>query len=142
MNLTKFNPLPTLKHFTWEEVMCKCGADHAQGEIPESYRAWMVFVDRTIRVNADFPFHVSSGWRCPLHPVEQGKSAPGPHQIAAIDILCSHQNADKLLNVAYAAGVPRKGLSQHGDVSKRFVHLDPLPPAPHRPSPHIWTYPQ
>ena len=133
--MTKVN----LDFFSWRDFLCKCGIEHDVAEIPESYQAFVLYVDQELRPACDFPFIVTSGWRCREHPIEKRKRHLGPHTIAAMDVKCSHKNADKLLAQCYAGKViTGKGVSQKGAV--RFIHIDTLPAESYRPRPHIWSY--
>lgn len=102
------------------------------------------FIDDTIqpmRTRLGFALPVNSAHRCPDHPDEKRKSAPGPHQFCAIDLGVSHQRADKVLALSYDyPQITGRGINQKGAVSGRFLHFDPLGPTVDRPRPHIWTY--
>jgi zinc D-Ala-D-Ala carboxypeptidase len=90
----------------------------------------------SIRAMAGFPFVVTSGYRCPDHPIEARKSAPGAHTTGkAIDIAVTGHRALRLIELAQQAGIQRIGVNQKGN--GRFIHLDVCDD---RPSPAIWSY--
>jgi len=117
------------KYFTRDELACShCGEYKFDDDFLE-------LLD-TLREECGFPFPVSSGYRCPLHPIEAAKRHPGAHTTGrAVDIAVSHGQAYKLLEVAIAHGVPRIGVQQNGD--GRFIHLDWDVT---RPYPRVWSY--
>lgn len=90
----------------------------------------------SIRAMAGFPFVVTSAYRCPDHPIEAKKSAPGAHTTGkAIDIAVKGHRALRLIELAQQAGIQRIGVNQKGN--GRFIHLDVCDD---RPSPAIWSY--
>ena len=93
-----------------------------------------------MREELDFPFVVTSGYRCPDHPIEARKREPGSHSTGvAIDINVFGENAFKLTQLAITSGIKRIGWNQKGEHAKRFVHLD-IAESSGLPSPTIWTY--
>ena len=93
-----------------------------------------------MREELDFPFVVTSGYRCPDHPIEARKREPGSRSTGlAIDINVFGENAFKLTQLAIASGIKRIGWNQKGEHAKRFVHLD-IAESSGLPSPTIWTY--
>lgn len=115
----------TYKYFTVEELACKhCkenGTWDGKDYMDESFVHW---VDE-LRERMNFPFIVTSAYRCPEHPIEARKSAPGPHSSGkAIDIQVSGKRAFKLLREALSMGFVGIGVNQKGDHSQRFIHLD------------------
>lgn len=121
------------EHFTVEELRCKhCGSFSINPATLNKLEA--------LRTEADFPFPISSAYRCPNHPAERAKSEPGCHtEGRAFDIVVSHQQALWVVSRALDHGFTGVGLKQHGD--NRFVHLDDCPGSALRPRPHIWSYP-
>ena len=82
------------------------------------------------------PMRVTSGYRCPDHPVEAKKSTPGAHASGcACDIGVEGADAHALLKIAFELGFSGIGVQQKG--SGRFIHLDTLN-AVYRPN--IWSY--
>lgn len=96
-----------------------------------------------LREKANFPFPVTSAYRCPRHnkEVSPKTSASGPHTTGrAMDIKVSRKQANYLLRIAIqASAITGIGFKQHGPT--RFMHLDDLPEADGRPRPTIWSYP-
>lgn len=100
------------------------------------------------------PLTITSGYRCPEHPIEKRKSTgPGAHSTGkAVDISVSRQNAYKLLSCVFTrplplhkfigGGVPDYtpqftgiGINQKGN--SRFIHLDVITTGTR---PTIWSY--
>lgn len=83
------------------------------------------------------PMPVSSGYRCPNHPIEaRKKGGAGEHSTGfAVDIAVSGWRAHKLIEVAMALGIPRIGVNQKG--SHRFIHLGMNEDFP---NPTVWSY--
>lgn len=82
------------------------------------------------------PMIITSGYRCPDHPVEAKKSTPGVHTMGmAADIAVSGSDAYELLNLAFGHGFTGIGVNQKGD--GRFIHLDTWREPPR---PNVWSY--
>ena len=85
---------------------------------------------------------ISSGYRCPEHPVEAGKANPGAHTFGrAADISCSGAKALSVVKMALEYGMEGIGVSQQG--KSRFIHLDMMRPGDaggRFPRPTIWSY--
>lgn len=91
---------------------------------------------QTLRSVYGKPMRVTSGYRCPQHPIEAKKATPGAHASGcAVDIGVEGQDAHRLLKLAFAAGFTGIGVQQKG--SGRFVHLDTLEGGPR---PNVWSY--
>lgn len=77
-----------------------------------------------IRNQYDKPMIISSGYRDVSHPVERDKREPGEHTFGlAADIKVYGRDAMDLLEAALMNGIQRVGVSQKGDVCKRFIHI-------------------
>jgi zinc D-Ala-D-Ala carboxypeptidase len=88
-----------------------------------------------------FPFVVTSAYRCKDHPIEARKDSPGAHETGqALDIHVYGNNAHRLLDAALREGFSGVGVSQRGEYSKRFIHLDNLGNSNDRPRPTVWSY--
>lgn len=121
-----------MSYFTESELRCDCCSINK-------------FSDRTLeKLNAlrhelDFPFVVSSGYRC-----ETKNKAIGATQThatgRAIDIVCSGAQAQEIVSNARRFGFTGIGVNQKGPHKQRFIHLDDLPDSASRPRPHIWSY--
>ena len=120
-------------YFSKEELSCRhCG----EYKFDEGFLELL----NGIREECGFPLPVTSGYRCPKHPIEAAKKRPGAHSSGrAVDIKVSGERAHKLVSVALAMGVPRIGVKQKSgsEIYDRFIHLDwdiTLP------GPAIWSY--
>jgi uncharacterized protein YcbK (DUF882 family) len=126
------------RNFTRSEFRCKCGKCDSTGheisdELLDSLQA--------LRTICEFPFIITSGYRCPSHPAEKNKDFVGAHGCGlAVDISASYEEAIQLLkhalNIGLFTGI---GVNQRGD--RRFIHLDIATDMDvNAPRPHIWTY--
>jgi len=122
------------QNFTTDEMACTCCG---KADMDEEFMKTL----QSIRNEMQRPLKVTSGYRCEKHNARvssTGKS--GPHTYAkAADILISGADAMRLFAVAQKHGVSGVGMSQKGNHSKRFVHLDILSPD-EGPRPTVWTY--
>jgi uncharacterized protein YcbK (DUF882 family) len=120
-----------MTYFSDDELKCK----HCGGLVfDEAFRELL----DDIRVACGFPLPVSSGYRCPDHPIEIAKDEPGAHSSGkAVDIKISGEKSLKLVEVALKHGVKRIGVNQKGDWRQRFIHLDNELDLP---NPTIWSY--
>ena len=117
-------------NFSREEFLCShCGEEG----ISESLVAKL----QQLRGLYGKPIYISSGYRCPQHPVEAAKTAPGAHATGvAVDILVDREDAYKLLKLALDLNFQGIGIQQKG--TGRFIHLDIGAPGLIRPT--IWSY--
>ena len=82
------------------------------------------------------PMRITSGYRCPDHPIEAKKASSGAHTTGcAADVAVQGRDAHDLLRLAFHFRFSGIGVQQKG--SGRFIHLDTLV-APHRPN--VWSY--
>ena len=82
------------------------------------------------------PMIITSGYRCPDHPIEARKAIPGAHASGqAADIAVQGADAYALLKLAFTLDFTGIGVQQKG--GGRFIHLDTLrlPPRP-----NVWSY--
>jgi len=109
-----------LKNFTLAEFACKCGCDSDGTEMQDS----ILQAVQDFRTALGFPFPITSGYRCPKHPIEARKSTPGAHARGfAVDIGVSREQAIELLRMALNDGrIKGVGINQKG--AGRFIHLD------------------
>lgn len=122
-----------MSYFTRNELSCRhCGEYYFDSDF--------LIVINQIREEADWPFVVTSAYRCPGHPMEATKAATGTHVLGlAVDVLCHGEKALELIVLAQKYGVQRIGVNQKGKISNRFIHLD----WGHKhnfPNPAIWSY--
>ena len=90
-----------------------------EGTLDEDFIQWL----NAVRHEFGKPMVVSSGYRCPKHPIEYRKSKPGAHSTGrAVDIRVMGEDVIELTAIAYKHGCRRVGWNQKG--SARFVHLD------------------
>jgi zinc D-Ala-D-Ala carboxypeptidase len=79
---------------------------------------------------------ITSGYRCPKHPIEAAKKASGAHSTGlAADIGVDGGEAHKILSLAMQLGFTGIGVQQKG--AGRFIHVD-LVKSP--PRPNVWSY--
>lgn len=117
------------KYFTKQELACKhCGS--------QNFDEQFLTVLDSMREACDFPFIISSAYRCPEHPIEARKSKLGEHTTGmAVDIVVNRAQAHKVLVEAVKHDIQRIGFQQKGD--GRFIHLGC---SPEFPSPTVWSY--
>ena len=76
---------------------------------------------------------ITSGYRCPDHPIEKAKAEPGMHSTGlACDVGLQGADAHEILRLAMHLGFTGIGVQQKG--SGRFIHLDL------RQTPTVWSY--
>lgn len=89
-----------------------------------------------LRTIYDKPMKITSGYRCPEHPVEAKKSKPGTHsEGCAADIAVVGAEAYTLLRLAMQERFSGIGVQQKGE--GRFIHLDTSVIAAR---PAVWSY--
>ncbi len=96
------------------------------------------FMDKLQQLRTAYgkPMIISSGYRCPKHPIEAKKASPGAHASGqAADIAVQGNDAHQVLKLAMAAGFTGIGVQQKG--GGRFLHLDTLTDFPR---PNVWSY--
>ena len=99
------------------------------------------FVALLNAIREDFgkPMVISSGYRCPDHPIERRKEHPGSHSTGwAADVAVQGADALRLIEVAIRHGVTGLGVNQKGSVG-RFIHLDQVPDSRFT-RPTTWSY--
>ena len=120
------------KNFTVDEFKCShCGANEMKPE----------YMDRLqqLRTAYNKPMQITSGYRCPKHPIEAAKPTPGPHSTGrAADVSVQGADAHRLLQLALEMGFTGIGVQQKG--SGRFLHLDDISNASGSPRPTVWSY--
>ena len=123
----------TAKYFSESEMACKCGC----GQSPMDQD----FMDKLDELREAYgkPMRITSGYRCPDHPIEAKKSKPGAHSSAkACDIGADRADAHEILRLAFTLGFKRIGVQQKG--SGRFIHLDTATAEDGFPEPTVWSY--
>ena len=82
------------------------------------------------------PMRITSGYRCPDHPIEAKKASSGAHTTGcAADVAVQGRDAHDLLRLAFHFRFPGIGVQQKG--SGRFIHIDTLTESPR---PNVWSY--
>ena len=116
-------------NFSAKEFDCQhCG----KNEIKPEFMAKL----QQLRTVYGAPMRITSGYRCPQHPIEAKKAAPGAHASGlACDIGVQGAEAHTLLRMALEAGFTGVGVQQAG--LGRFLHLDTLE-GDLRPT--VWSY--
>ena len=112
-------------NFRSAEFRCRhCGREKMQP----------AFMERLQSLRNEFgPMVITSGWRCPEHPVEKAKAHPGMHSTGmAADVAVQGADAVRFLRLALELGFTGIGVQQKG--TGRFIHLDL------RAVPAIWSY--
>jgi zinc D-Ala-D-Ala carboxypeptidase len=125
------------KNFTPGEFRCKCGCSSDGQEVS----AELLDAIQALRTICGFPFVITSGYRCRLHPAESAKQRVGAHGCGlAVDIAVRHKEAIELLRHALSSRIfTGIGISQKG--TRRFIHLDIATESDvGAPRPAIWTY--
>jgi zinc D-Ala-D-Ala carboxypeptidase len=119
-------------YFSEKELMCRCGCGQSPMD-PE-------FVDRLTALREAYgPLRITSGFRCPQHPIEAKKSKAGSHASGkAVDIGVDREAAYEVLRLAIEMGFKRVGINQKG--SGRFIHIDSCTAEDGFPEPTIWSY--
>jgi zinc D-Ala-D-Ala carboxypeptidase len=91
---------------------------------------------QSLRLAYGKPMKITSGYRCPEHPEEVKKKAPGTHTLGcAADIAVEGTDAFELLRHAMRMGFTGIGIKQKGP--GRFIHLDTHDKSPR---PNVWSY--
>ena len=116
-------------NFSAKEFDCQhCGANEMKPEFMAKLQQ--------LRTAYGAPMRITSGYRCPQHPIELKKAAPGAHASGqACDIGVQGAEAHRLLRMALEAGFTGVGVQQAG--LGRFLHLDTLE---NKNRPTVWSY--
>lgn len=104
------------KNFSLDELKCPCPKCNSTGE--EMDTGFMNIVER-MRLEAGFPFVVTSAYRCKDHNLAVGGANASAHQLGkGMDISARGFRAYMLVKLAYKYGMTGIG------VYKNHVHLD------------------
>lgn len=121
-------------HFSHGELECRCGCGRM--EMQDEFMRKL----EVLRVQAGFPFPVTSGYRCPSHNCAVSSTGNnGPHTTGrAVDISIWGSAAFKLVQKALEShAFSGIGVKQKGPLSGRFIHLDDIDSDTR---PRIWSY--
>lgn len=103
-------------YFTSKELECRhCGKEDMNP----------IFMEKLndLREKCGFPFIITSAYRCKKHNKNIGGHPKSAHTKGrAIDILCNHAKAQKIIALASKYGFNGIGVYQQG--KQRFIHLD------------------
>lgn len=117
-------------NFKAAEFNClHCGKNEMKPEFMEKLQS--------LRMIYGKPMRITSGYRCPQHPIEAKKATPGAHASGcACDIGVEGREAYQVVRLAFKLGFTGIGVQQKG--SGRFIHLDTMEGATR---PALWSYP-
>lgn len=116
-------------NFKASEFDCShCGKNEMKPEFISRLQA--------LRMAYGKPMRITSGYRCPQHPIEAKKAAPGAHASGcAADVGIEGADAHRLLKLALELNFTGIGVQQKG--TGRFIHLDTLNTGVR---PTVWSY--
>jgi zinc D-Ala-D-Ala carboxypeptidase len=116
-------------NFSADEFKCShCGKNEMQADFMSRLQA--------LRMRYGKPMKITSGYRCPEHPIEAKKAKSGAHASGlACDVGVEGTDAYRLLRLALELGFTGIGVQQKG--TGRFIHLDTLEEPPR---PNVWSY--
>ena len=101
-----------------------------------------VFMDKLLKLRLEYKkeMPITSGYRCPEHPIETAKEVPGAHASGrAADVAVTGRDAFRLMQLAMASGdFTGIGVQQKGDT--RFLHLDDVEDSMTLVRPMVWSY--
>lgn len=117
-------------NFKAAEFKCShCGADGIKEAVVAKLQA--------MRTEYGKPMRITSGYRCPKHPIEAKKSSPGAHALGiAADVGVEGAEAHAILALGFKHGFTGIGVQQKG--TGRFIHLDIR--NGELPGPTVWSY--
>ena len=126
--------------FSKEEFDCKCDSCGGSNKMDEHFISRL----QDLRDRCGFPFRITSGYRCPQHPIEAAKKEAGrlsAHSTGlACDIAVSGANAFALIKHATDLHFLGIGVAQKGDAGSRFIHIDMCEANKGFPRPWVWSY--
>jgi len=118
------------EYFSDEELTCQCGCGRM--EMDAQFMRKVV----NARIALDFPFVVTSAYRCPEHNNTVSKSGyNGPHTLGrALDIRANSRAKNLVLRYFINEGLTRFG------VARSFIHFDDLTEQDLFDENVLWTY--
>ena len=122
------------RFFEQSEFACPCCGE---AEMDGEFMRKLV----NLRLAAKMPLIINSGYRCPEHNDRVGGASNSPHmEGVAADIRVKGAEARSLVGAAEFCGFTGIGVSQRGDWSSRFIHVDIAQRQTDRPRPWLWSY--
>jgi uncharacterized protein YcbK (DUF882 family) len=114
-------------NFKREEFLCQhCQSDGIKEEL--------VAKIQQLRTKYGKPMRITSGYRCPQHPIEARKAAPGAHALGlAADIGVEGAEAHRILQLAFEMGFTGVGYNKRV-VAGLFTWISGMVNSPARPS--------
>jgi len=112
-----------IRHFTYDELKCKCGNDMCEG-LPPLRLHNMEFLKKisVLRDIVGIPLVPTSFYRCPLHGKYRKESA---HSMAmGIDLQPRGISVEELYCMAEGHFFQGLGLCNEGNKRNHFVHID------------------
>lgn len=124
-------------NFSDSEMQCHCGCGNGIRNMDPGFMDDL----QALRTKFGKPIRITSGFRCSNHNRSVSSTGEsGPHTTGkAVDIQIGGSDAHELLRIAVQLGFRGIGISQKGDYSGRFIHLD-MCAAPDFPRPMVWSY--
>jgi zinc D-Ala-D-Ala carboxypeptidase len=101
------------------------------------------FMDKLVALRKayDKPMILTSAYRSPEHNANIGGAKNSPHIYGkAVDVLCYGTDAYNLITNAIGLGFTGIGISQKGDILKRFIHIDTMERSDVHIRPTVWSY--
>ena len=117
-----------MNYFQPHELKCSCGECYGTMNLK-----FMIRLNK-LRNDCNFPFHISSAYRCGEYNEKIGGAKNSAHKKGrAVDILCSHKEALIIIVRALEYGFTGIGVKQRGN--GRFIHIDDT-----HETPTLWSY--
>lgn len=113
------------KYFNRDEFACTCGC--GTNYIQDGF----IFTLDKLREACGFPFQITSGYRCPDHPEEAKKEAPGQHNAGLAADIKVKSGSEKYKIIKHATRLGFAGIG----VANTFIHVDRR-----TSTPVVWTY--
>lgn len=119
--------------FSASELSCKC--NECDGDMNDQFMTKLI----ALRESCDFPFHITSAYRCDSHNVNIGGVKGSSHTKGrAVDIAVKGAKAFQLVSKASVFGMTGIGVKQSGH--GRFIHLDNMDVEFNYNRPAIFSY--
>ena len=126
--MTEWNPELT-PNFSKTEMACKCRRCDSLCDMSHEFMMKLQAMRDTLG-----PMKITSGFRCPDHPVEREKSKPGSHAQGTAADISIRGGLDRYRTDRAAQGVGMVGFG----VGENFFHVDDG--HLHAARPAMWSY--